>query len=130
MKLRKIKTEEYIEVPEDGVYPLESAERVDIRPGETRMVSTGLEILANKDDNVFVHPELTKAFPELVSAEEQLYGRSYSEIKVKVHNPTDTLIPLWPGNVLGVLTYDVKKTATLETTATFSEEEPEDNSGE
>lgn len=118
MKLRKIGTEEYIDLPDDGTYLLRSSERIDLRPGEKRDVDTGLEMLANKEDGVSVIGH------EFGYKDIDIYGRSYQELKVPLYNSTLHTIYIFPGDLVGEIVYEPDfKTVSFETEANFVEEE-------
>lgn len=119
MKLRKSETEEYIELPSNGTYPIYSGIRIDARPGEIIEIPTGLELLANKSDNV-------KLEGEFVVTKDEFYGRSYQEIVVQLYNPSERTKEVHPGEQVATLTYVPQElegsTVSFTTKAEFNED--------
>jgi len=77
-------------------YIVRSSERVDVRPGETVFVETGLEYLAYKTDNAVIYgPQVD---------EEELYsGRGYDRLTVKIRNSGEHIISVYPDQIIAFI---------------------------
>jgi len=118
MKFRKLNDE--VELPEktsSGYINLRSAERVDVRPGETRNITTGVEAKLDKSESYSFEPDFTSMGNSEVTT---ISPNSYTELALSVTNPYDTNIMIYPGQVLG--RFHTWKTAKLNSAATFVEE--------
>jgi len=104
-----------VELPErSGVghyINLRSAERIDVRPNETVVISTGVKISRSKGEKVMFASSIGDYKLEPVKS---------GEIKVSITNSGDRNIIVYPGMVIGELLSDTSKTTTLTGTATIS----------
>lgn len=108
-----------VEAPEakDGVYSIRSAERIDVRPGETINVYTGLEALAyHTDEAVLNGPNTTRT---------KFYtGRGYDELTVPVVNASNCTMHIKPGQVIAQVTFkpeESEEIVEITTSAEFTE---------
>jgi len=106
-----------IEKPEksgDRYINVRSAERVDVRPGATRTIDTGVEVSVAKMEFAFVAGENV--------VEETLEPGGYRPLTVTITNDTERTMLVYPGQVLASIYVKIlgkKKSAVTPKKAVF-----------
>ena len=102
MRLYKLSDEtEFPEKVDGGYINIRSSERVDVRPDETRYISTGLRITITDSDKVNVIS---------MWGDEFQVEKSGKELCVKITNNGLQNLMLYPGTVIGkIITEKIKK---------------------
>lgn len=107
MKFRKLNNE--VELPEKstpGKYiNIRASSRVDIKPGKTRDVKTGVEVLVPKNEICWLSGDNV--------LEAVLEPGKYRELIITMHNSSRKTMMIYPGQVVASITVEVmtKKTA-------------------
>jgi hypothetical protein len=102
MRIKRISSE--FSEPEkiEDTYIIRSSERVDVRPGETVFVETGLEYLAYKTDNAVIYGPQVE--------EQELYsGRGYDRLTVRIQNSGKHTISVYPDQIIAFISIDSAK---------------------
>jgi len=98
-----------IELPEkesDGHYiNVRSSVRVDVRPGETRLIPTGVNVVLSKDEKA--------KLVVTASTATYTYDLESGAMEVKVVNNGARNIPIYPGMVIAEIVSSATKKATI-----------------
>jgi len=93
-----------------------SAVRIDVRPGETVEVPTGVAVSLAKEETAYI------SGPNVVPTE--LPHGKYKEIIVPIYNDGDRNLLIYPGQVIATISVERKKKATIVTKATLVQKKP------
>lgn len=104
MRFRKLNKE--VELPEKSTpnkyINIRASRRIDIKPGKTRDVTTGVEVLVPKNEICWLSGDSV--------LEAVLEPGKYRELIITMHNPSRKTMMIYPGQVIASITVEVIST--------------------